>query len=652
MPVPLDATEVTRYYEGFSNSTLWPLLHYFLDTARFEDDGAFETYQAVNARFADIAAQHYRPGDVLWVHDYHLMLVPEMIRARIPRARIGFFLHTPFPSWEVLRMLPWRARLLHGLLGADLVGFQTGAYRQHFLDAIVRLLDLEPEGDTVAYDGRRVRLGVYPVGIDPAAFADLARRPDVHEEAARIRAQAPGGRIVLGVDRLDYTKGIALRLAAIDRVLDRAPELRKVRFVQIAVPTREGAGGYEQMRKEVHEMVGRVNGRHGTVDSVPVHFLYQSVPVERLAALYAAADVMLVTPLRDGMNLVAKEYVASRIDSLGALVLSELAGAAEDLVEALLVNPYDTGGMASAIERALEMPEAEQRARMEALRRRVATHDVHAWARSFLGDLERCATPAAPTASAGGADLRDRALCLRKAPSLVLLLDYDGTLVPLAPLPELAAPDAELRAQLGDLAARPGTLVHIASGRRWEDLEAWFGGLPIHLHAEHGVCHRPPGGSWSTLALRPEAWKPAVRTILDEIARRTPGCLVEEKTQSLAWHYRTVETELGRERVRELTTRVAGVAVEHDLEVVRGLKVIEVRARGPGKGLAAARALAEAPAGAAIVAIGDDATDEDLFAALPPSALTIHVGHGVSRAALRVPDPGTVRGFLRALAAR
>ena len=374
VPVHLDAEEVGRYYEGFANGTLWPLLHHFVDTARLDDEEAFETYAAVNQRFADVAALHHRPGDTLWVHDYHLMLVAGMVRRRLPSARIGFFLHTPFPSAEVLRLLPSRERLLRGLLGADVIGFQTASYRRHFLHAVTRLLGVEadPDGDAVVYEGRRVRLGVYPIGIDAAACAELAGSAAVLEEARRIRELAPGLRIVLGVDRLDYTKGIGMRLAAIERFLERSPEASRVRFVQVAAPTREGVGAYEPMRREVHEMVGRSNGRHGSVDCMPIHLLCQSLPPPRLAALYDAADVMLVTPLRDGMNLVAKEYVASRLDDTGALVLSELAGAADDLVEALLVNPYDTGAVAAAIDQALRMPAAEQRARMSALRGRVA----------------------------------------------------------------------------------------------------------------------------------------------------------------------------------------------------------------------------------------------------------------------------------------
>lgn len=549
-------------------------------------------------------------------------------------------------------MLPWRDLLLRGLLGADLIGFQTASDRAHFVHTIACLLGVEPEIDTVAYDGRSVRLGVYPIGVDADVFSGLAASAAVQEEARRIREHAPDGRIVLGVDRLDYTKGILWRLAAINRFYDRAPAHRRVRFVQVAIPTREHVTAYAQMSREVHEMVSRINGRHGSVDTVPIHFLHQSIPAERLAALYASADVMLVTPLRDGMNLVAKEYVASRTDSTGALVLSEFAGAATELVEALIVNPYDTDSVARAIETALVMPPEEQRLRMTALRRRVIEHDIHRWMRSFLGDLGRPLEPPASTARHGGVPPAAEAARFREASRLTLLLDYDGTLVPLAPLPGLAAPDAELLSLLRDLASRPDTWIHVVSGRKWQDLEQWLGGLPIHLHAEHGLCSRIPGGAWTTLPITPAAWKADVHTIFDEVSRYTPGCLIEEKTASLAWHYRMVEVELAQARLRELGGRLSAVLRAHDLQALRGSKVLEVRIRGLNKSVVVERALARAPEDMEVIAIGDDLTDEDLFSALPPSAMTIHVGCGASLAAFRLADPSAVRIFLRGFVSR
>lgn len=647
VPIHLTPEEVCGYYEGFSNGVLWPLFHYLLDKVDVEGHRSFAAYEAVNERFADVVAARAEPGDLIWVHDYQLMLLPEALRRRLPGARIGFFLHIPFPAPEVFRTCPWRERLLRGLLGADVIGFQTAAYRYHFVHAAARFLGMEPEIDVLAYDGRQVRIGVYPIGVDAAEIARLADTPEVRAEALRIREQAPGGCVVLGVDRLDYTKGLPRRLAAIDAFLAKDPELgQRVRFVQLAVPTRENVDAYEQIKKEVHETVGRINGRYGSVDAVPIHFLYRSVPLVELCALYRAADVMVVTPLRDGMNLVAKEFVATRTDDTGVLVLSELTGAASELPAALIVNPYDVEGVAAAMERAISMPRDEQRLRMRALRRRVAEQDVHRWVRTFLDDLDRAPPSERPSLRQGAPPL-DVAQRAREAAELVLIIDYDGTLVPIAQLPELAAPDPEVLALLGDLAARPSTRVHLASGRTREDLERWFSALPIHLHAEHGFSSRSPSGTWTTVPLPPRTWKPAIRPILDDVTARTPGSFVEEKDAVLAWHHRVADFDLVRAQRELLARRLAEPLRAHDLEAVRGAKVLEVRPRGLHKGLVVARALARVDEGAAVVAIGDDRTDEDLFAALPPAAIAIHVGGGPSRALFRLPDPASVRRFLR-----
>jgi trehalose 6-phosphate synthase/phosphatase len=647
VPIHLTPDEVSGYYEGFSNGVLWPLFHYLLDKVDVEGHRTFAAYESVNERFADVVAAHAKPGDVVWVHDYQLMLLPEALRRRVPSVRVGFFLHIPFPAPEVFRTSPWRERLLRGLLGADVIGFQTASYRYHFVHAAARFLGVEPEIDVLAYEGRQVRIGVYPIGVDAQEIARLADTPEVRAEALRIREQAPGGCVVLGVDRLDYTKGLPRRLAAIDALFARDPSLgERVRFVQLAVPTRENVDAYERIKKEVHETVGRINGRYGSVDAVPIHFLYRSVPLEELCALYRAADVMLVTQLRDGMNLVAKEYIATRTDDTGVLVLSELTGAASELPAALIVNPYDVEGVAAAMERAITMPAEEQRLRMRALRRRVAEYDVHRWAQSFLDDLAR-EPPSERSSVRQGTPPLDVAQRAREAPELIVIVDYDGTLVPLAQLPELAAPDAEVIALLTELATRPSTRVHLASGRTREELERWFGALPIHLHAEHGFSSRAPSGGWTTVPLPPPTWKPAIRAILDEVTARTPGSFVEEKAAVLAWHHRVADFDLVRAQRDTLLRRLAEPLRAHDLEAVRGAKVLEVRPRGLHKGLVVARALARVDEGAAVVAIGDDRTDEDLFAALPPAAIAIHVGGGPTRALYRLPDPASVRRFLR-----
>ncbi|WP_437835276.1 bifunctional alpha,alpha-trehalose-phosphate synthase (UDP-forming)/trehalose-phosphatase [Sorangium sp. So ce1153] len=656
VPVHLTASEVRRYYDGFSNDVLWPLFHYLVEKVHVDARRDWESYRAVNERFADAVAARYRPGDRVWVHDYQLTLVPAMLRERIPDARIGFFLHIPFPAAEVFRILPWREQVLRGMLGADVVGFHTTSYRYHFVYSAARVLGLDPDLETLAYEGRKVRLGVYPVSIDVEEFVRLAQDEEVRAEARRLRERAQGRKIVLGIDRLDYTKGIPRRMLAIERFLEREPELRsKVRFIQLAVPTREQVDAYADFRRVVNELVGRINGAYATLDDVPIHFLHRSMPMAGVVALYLAADVMMVTPLRDGMNLVSKEYVASRIDDTGALVLSEFAGAAAELIEALPVNPYDIDSVAATIKRALVMPPAEQRVRMQALRRRVMAHDAHRWSHRFLNDLER-ASGAAPAVGAArrrtDAPQRSTIASARSAPSLVVMLDYDGTLVPLAAMPELAPPDEELIADLRSLAARPRTQVHVVSGRPREDLERWLGELPISLHAEHGFFSRSaPGEPWVALRDVSLDWKPRVRDILQDFVDRTAGSFIEEKVVSIAWHYRTADPELASQMAREVPARLEEVLRERDLELVPGRKVLEVRLRGVNKGMIVPRVLSTVTPDAMVVALGDDRTDEDLFAALPPTALTVHVGGGESTAAFQLPDPASARRLLRALVA-
>jgi trehalose 6-phosphate synthase/phosphatase len=393
VPVNLQRSEYKRYYDGVCNGILWPLLHY--QTERIPLGAAdWAAYRAVNERFAAAIVREYRAGDVIWIHDYHLLLVPRLVRDFLPDAAIGFFLHVPFPATEVFRTAPWRREILDGLLGADVIGFHTGAYAAHFLDAVRALAPPEACYETGLARERRVHVDVYPMGIDVRSFSGAASDAAVHRERALIE----GGRehrLLLGVDRLDYTKGIPRRLLAYDRLLRDNPHLRgRVRFIQVAVPSRESVPSYQRLRREIDELVGRINGEHGTVDWTPIQYVHRSISHTQLVALYGAADVMLVTPLRDGMNLVAKEFVASRIDGDGVLVLSEFAGAAEQLAEAVSVNPYSVEALAATMRAALTMPEPERRRRMAALRTRVMAHDVHAWAAQFLADLRQQAAEA------------------------------------------------------------------------------------------------------------------------------------------------------------------------------------------------------------------------------------------------------------------
>jgi trehalose 6-phosphate synthase/phosphatase len=647
VPLYLSASEVSRFYEGYSNRVLWPLCHYLLDRIPRQDRD-WEAYAKVNERFADLVVRHYQPGDIIWVHDYQLMLVPGLLRQRLPTARIGYFHHIPFPAADIFRTLPHREELLQGLLGADLVGFHTPGYAHHFSRSLLTLLGLETDMDNVLHEGRVVRVGSFPMGIDAAAFETLAQEAAVLEEVRVLKERSAGQRLLVGIDRLDYTKGIPRRLLAVQRLLEREPAWRgRLRLIQVAVPSRTQVEDYAAYRDKVDELVGRINGLYGSVHNVPIHYLYRSFNEKQLAALYRAADVMLVTPIRDGMNLVAKEFCACRPDEDGVLILSEFAGAATELRDAVIINPYDVEKMADAIEQALEMSPQERRFRMKALRTQVKTRDVHWWVSEFLNTLQAMEpVDVGPVAGATEAVARLDA----KAPHRVLLIDYDGTLRDFAPRPELAQPDAELKTLLTRLAGLPNTAVHVVSGRLKETLEKWLGELPVGLHAEHGLWSRlAPGKPWRMLEGVSPEWKEQARPVMEAFTARVAGSFVEEKTASLAWHYRQVDPGYGASQARALRLKLAETFVHGPMEVLPGDKVVEVRPRGVHKGRVVAQVLDGVPPGTFVAAFGDDRTDEDLFAGLPEGSLSVHAGGKPSRATHRVSGPGEVRKVLAAL---
>ena len=652
VPVPLKRTEVRDYYEAYGNGVVWPLFHSLTDRMPLRP-GPWDTYEKVNQRFADAVANELRADDVVWVHDYQLMRVPALLRAKAQNARIGFFLHIPFPAVEVFSALPGRERVLEGMLGADLVGFHTAGYMRNFAAAVERLLGLPVHGDRITYGGREVRLGVFPMGADISRYADPA--------PSRSRTPRPpiDRRLLLGVDRLDYTKGIPRRLLAFERLLETQPDLRgRVCFLQIAVPSRTDVPAYKRFRRHIDALVGRINGAYGTSAWTPVQYVARPVSQEQLVGLYRTCDVMVVTPLRDGMNLVAKEFVASRVDEDGALVLSEFAGAADEMPEALLVNPYDLDRVAEAMHDALLMSPDERRARMRSMRRRVIHHDATHWAKSFLAALEETEATqpiAHERRTRTHLDAAVRRLVVRAAGTAshrLLLLDYDGTLTALAPTPGLAAPDRSLLSLLRTLAEQPATSVHIASGRDRNTLDTWLGGLPVGLHAEHGLWSRMSAGSeWTRADVLPTLPRQDdVMAILEEAVSRTPGTLIERKSTGIAWHYRQADPKLAAAELKRLRSALTKLLEGEAAEVLAGHKVLEVRLSGVDKGTAIAPTLEGIPQGTAIIAIGDDRTDEQLFSALPPDAMTIYVGEGPSRARLRLSSVAEVRLLLNDLA--
>jgi trehalose 6-phosphate synthase/phosphatase len=651
VPVFLTTDDVRGFYHGFSNKTLWPLFHQFTQYAEF-DAATWAVYERANRKFCTAVLEVAEPGDMIWVQDYQLMLLPSMLREKLPDASIGFFLHIPFPTVEVFRMLPQRRELLDGLLGADLIGFHTYDYVRYFLGTARRLAGTEDQRGRIIVDDRQVLVDAFPMGIDFDRYAKGIDAPGAVREANRVRERTGGRRVILSVDRLDYTKGIPDRLRAFAAFLERHPEWRdKVTLIAVAVPSRTRVEHYRALKREVDELVGSINGTYSTIDWTPVRYLYQSLPFNTLVGMYAVADVALVTPLRDGMNLIAKEYVAAHAGREGVLVLSEMAGAARELTEAVQVNPFDLDAMVDAIDHALTMPAAEQIQRNDAMVQRLRRYTVQRWAEDFLGKLEEVKGVQAEM-EARLLDEVTRARLLERfsaAGHRLLVLDYDGTLTSFSEDPDAVRPDSWLLDTLGTLAESPDTEVVVVSGRDRHTLGEWFVGLPVDLVAEHGVWVRSGDEEWLTIEPLNDEWKARIRPVLEAFTDRTPGSFVEEKDFSLVWHHRAVGRELAETRVGELKETLVSLAGDYDLAVTEGNQVIEVRAAGVNKGRAAYRWMCREDLDFVFFA-GDDATDEDVFEVAPEGAWTVKVGLGPTHASYSVRRPRELRALLERMA--
>lgn len=649
--LPADVAE--KFYEGYSNQALWPLFHNFPSRLRFDPD-TWEAYNEANRRFSDAVVEQYQPGDRIWVHDYHLMLLPRMLREQLPEASIAFFLHIPFPPSEIFAILPRGEELLNGLLGADFIAFHTHVHLQHFRRSLRRLLGIESTVDQVHAQGRLARIQALPIGIAPQEFLGALTDPETEQQIEKLRTEYSGRQVIVAVDRLDYTKGLPERLRTFRRLLITFPELKeKVVLLQVAVPSRENIESYQELTSEVHQLITEINGIFGTQDWVPIVYIYRGISRSELVALYRFAAVGWVSPLRDGMNLVAKEYVACKPDGDGVLVLSSFAGAAAEMGEALLVNPYDEERTAAAVERALSMTLEDKRDRMLALHERVLRNDVFAWGDRFLNALSEAAETRGQGAKGTPARLpvHDLQSSYEQASRRVLLLDYDGTLVSFTDRPRDAVPDDELRSVLSQLSDDPANNVVVISGRRAAEIDAWLGKIPrLGLAAEHGARWRPAGAEdWSGRAASTD-WKSTVRPILEHYVDRIPGSCIEEKDFALVWHYRTAEPEFGEWLATELVAMLDGMLAETELRAYRGNKIVEVKPLWANKGQIAQQLLVEHQGADFLLGIGDDRTDEDLFAVFPPDAWTVHVGESASTARFRVPDVRSVRQILKGLA--
>ena len=644
-PIWLSKRDVENYYYGFSNKTLWPLFSYFPTYAVYENR-FWKSYIKVNRLFADEVAKLLKPGDIVWVHDYHLMLVPKFIRDEIPDATIGFFLHIPFPSFEIFRLLPWRRELLEGVLGADLIGFHTYDYAKHFIESVRNVLNYENNLNYIFTQDRLVRVDVFPMGIDYEKFANAALNPNIQREVKRLKNKLKTEKIILSVDRLDYSKGIIQKLEAYEKFLDRRSDFReRVTLVLVVVPSRTRVEHYTSLKKKIDELVGRINGKFGTINWMPIWYLYKSLPFHRLVALYRAADALLITSLRDGMNLVAKEFIT--VNDAGVLILSEMAGAAKELCEALIINPNNIPEVVDAIEIALTMKDEEKIKRNRRMRERLKRYDVVRWAQDFIERLLQIKKKQEEMSTKKLSREAEEKLVKDYVNSekRLLLLDYDGTLIPFFKRPEEAKPDEELSEILKQL-SQDSSLV-IVSGRDKDTLERWFGHLNVGLIAEHGFWIKDEG-KWRLIEPLSNEWKDEVRPVLQLYVDRTPGSFLEEKDFSLVWHYRNVEPELAKIRVNELKEALLTFTTNYNLEVLEGNKVIEVKNSGINKGVAAAHWLSKENWDF-ILAIGDDWTDEYLFAALPEKAHTIRIGVAPSKARYHLNSVNEVRRLLKRL---
>ncbi len=646
-PVYLTSQEIEDFYEGFSNETLWPNFHYFNQYTVYDEE-LFQAYKKVNRKFAKQIATVIEDGDTLWIHDYQLLLLPEMVREENPNSSIGFFLHIPFPSYESFRQIPWRRELLNGMLGADFLGFHTYDDMRHFLSSVNRLAGLSNANGRITVKNRLVMVDALPMGIDYDKYEKSASSPETLAREVRYRTSIGDVKMVLSIDRLDYSKGIPQRLKAFEKFLEMHEDFQqKVSLLMVLVPSRDTVPKYKQLKEEIDLLVGRINGKYGRLNWTPIHYFYRSFPLPALSAFYRMAHVALVTPLRDGMNLVCKEYIASKLDKKGVLILSEMAGASKELSDSIIINPNNIGELVEALHLALTMEDEKQVMHMDTMQGSLRRYNIHSWVKLFMERLsfvkksQQALITKILDDSLAGKIKED----YRKAKSRLIFLDYDGTLVGFHANPNDSKPDQELKQLLEKLTADKKNKIVVISGRGRDTLEQWLSNFDLEIVAEHGAWIKRKGNPFSTVTDLSDSWKEEIMSLLEDYVNRTPGSFVEIKDYSLVWHYRKVETGLGEVRTRELTSHLKYITADKDLQVLEGDKVVEIKNSQINKGKGAQILLKEYDADF-IMACGDDWTDEDTFKAVPENAISIKVGTSASAAKYSVPTFESIRSLL------
>jgi trehalose 6-phosphate synthase/phosphatase len=653
--LPLKAHQA--FYNDISNGVFWPLYHH--ETGRLPMTmPRWADYQLINRLFAERIAEIAKPGDTIWIHDYHLQLLPKMLRDKELGVSIAFFLHIPFPPSEIFRMLPIREEILEGILGADTIGFHTESYVRHFKQAAEAICSYPQVSGGLLVKGRRIEVVAAPLGVDGPRWESMAMSEDrgtLIEALDKMREDNPKLQIMFSVDRLDYTKGLPRKLLALEKLLENHPELLgQVKLIQIAPNSRDNLSAYSRCRQQVEQMVGAINGRFGFPGYQPIHYYAASFSAEELGQAYRRVNVMMVSPLMDGMNLVAKEFIAARPDHDGVLVLSEFAGATHELSEALLINPYDIEGTAETMFKALSMPAAERQNRMKTLREGVMKFDAKLWVQQFFNHVK------APTSSAVETGKQNylqpsgmNALISELEGPLTLFIDYDGTLFPIVRRPELATPDSSLLMLLNRLSHTPDVEVHIVSGRRFDELFHWFNRLPLFIHGEHGGISFDPVTRRRSFLIDPKSDMGVMKKVQDifqHYKNLHKGVLIESKAFSTVLHYRMAEVGTVERHLQSLSDEIMALEGAGLLDILTGKKNLEVRMKGISKGRIVERYVARDEA-RTYIAIGDDKTDEEMFAALNERGIAISVGEQVPDATYRLRDSSAVREFLRNLEA-
>lgn len=648
-PVFLSNEQISNYYEGYSNSTIWPLCHYFFSYIEYKAE-YWAAYREVNALFSRESLPFIENDDIVWIQDYQLMLLPKLIRDKKPATSIGYFHHIPFPSYELFRVLPEREEVLEGLLGADLIGFHTHDYMRHFISAIYRVLNLNCNLDEITLKERIVHVDAFPMGINYEQYHEAPALPEVREKSAMLREKLSDKQVILSVDRLDYSKGILHRLEGYAQFLENNLEYHEqVSLAMIVVPSRDNVEMYAELKAKIDQAIGEINGRYARLGWSPIFYFYRSFSFEELIAMYDIADIALVTPLRDGMNLVAKEYLAAKRDQPGVLILSEMAGAAIELQDALIINPNDKDEIEKAILQALTMPIEEKRERLDRMQKRIASRTVKRWANDFVKELRSIKEQNREILQkvVGKRQLTQIKSAYDEAASRLILLDYDGTLSPFVRKPEDAVPSEQLLELIRRMSADKRNKVVINSGRNHQILDKWFAGLPIDFAAEHGVFYKDDG-VWHRNIMEEIVWDEEILDIIQHTIDKTPRSHLEQKDAALVWHYRNVDVWLAELRAQQLVNALIGPCARLNLQIVPGNKIVEIKPPDYNKGSEVFRRL-EKNAYDFVLAIGDDTTDEDMFRALPTDGISIKVGSFSPAAKYRIPLQSSVIPFLSKL---